>query len=167
MCVRCRSSGWRDAQATNKNTSSSRTRKDALWGRWCGRIGGACATASTRRLAPQAPIASLCLGPSTTMGSGVEAHETFEELLEARLNQESIQASSTSFEILNFGVAGYSPLHVLYQLERKVFGFEPNMAIFVGHASDRDATSRSSPGWLGAVRSCPIRISAISRAAAA
>ncbi len=75
------------------------------------------------------------LGPSTTMGSGVEAHETFEALVEDRLNRDS----ATRFEMLNFGVAGYTPFHVLYQLERKVFAFEPDMAIFVGHASDRDS----------------------------
>ena len=81
------------------------------------------------------------LGPSTTMGSGVEAHESFEALVEARLNEEFAGDSSKKFEILNFGVAGYTPFHVLYQLERKVFPFEPQMAIFVGHASDRDSAA--------------------------
>jgi D-alanyl-lipoteichoic acid acyltransferase DltB (MBOAT superfamily) len=82
------------------------------------------------------------LGPSTAMGSGVEAHESFEALLEERLNQDLAPDSSTSFEILNFGVAGYSPLHMLYQLERKVFAFKPDMALFLGHVSDLEGTSR-------------------------
>ena len=84
------------------------------------------------------------------MGSGVEAHESFEALLEERLNQDLAPDSSTSFEILNFGVAGYSPLHMLYQLERKVFAFEPNMAIFLGHVSDLEGTARR---WARMVRS--------------
>jgi hypothetical protein len=43
---------------------------------------------------------------------------------------------------LNFGVAGYSPLHMLYQLQKKALAFEPDMTIFLGHVSDRDRTSR-------------------------
>ena len=95
------------------------------------------------------------LGPSTAMGSGVEAHESFEALVEERLNKERLNedlgpGSARSFEILNFGVAGYSPLHMLYQLERKVFAFEPNMAIFLGHVSDLEGTARR---WTRMVRS--------------
>ena len=90
------------------------------------------------------------LGPSTAMGSGVEADESFEALVEERLNRDLPPNSSTSFEILNFGVAGYSPLHVLYQLERKVFAFEPDMAMFLGHVTDLEATSRR---WARMVRS--------------
>ena len=89
------------------------------------------------------------LGPSTAMGSGVEAHESFEAVLEERLNHDLAPERSTSFEILNFGVAGYSPLHMLYQLERKVFAFEPHMAMFVGHVSDLEGTSRR---WARMVR---------------
>ena len=58
---------------------------------------------------------------------------------------------STTFEILNFGVAGYSPLHMLYQLERKVFAFEPNMALFLGHV-ERLRGHHSSMGEDGAER---------------
>jgi hypothetical protein len=75
------------------------------------------------------------------MGSGVEAHETFEALVEDRLNKEFAQGTSTRFEILNFGVAGYTPFHVLYQLDRKVFAFEPHLAIFVIHARDWDSAA--------------------------
>jgi D-alanyl-lipoteichoic acid acyltransferase DltB (MBOAT superfamily) len=79
------------------------------------------------------------IGPSTAMGSGVEADETFEALLEDRLNRQSEQPR---FEILNFGVAGYSPLHMLYQLERRVMGFAPQAVLYLGHANDLERTSR-------------------------
>jgi len=82
------------------------------------------------------------VGPSTAMGSGVEQDESFEARLEERLNAEARQRGSGSIEILNFGVAGYSALHMLYQLDRKVFAFEPNMALFIGHAIDMERASR-------------------------
>ena len=90
------------------------------------------------------------LGPSTAMGAGVEADQSFEAVLEDRLNREWSRSDQgaggsrapASIEILNFGVAGYSPLHVLYQFERKVRGFEPDMMMLVGHASDVSETSR-------------------------
>jgi D-alanyl-lipoteichoic acid acyltransferase DltB (MBOAT superfamily) len=84
------------------------------------------------------------LGPSTAMGAGVEAEQSFETLLENRLNHDAA-TGQPRVEILNFGVAGYSPLHALYQLERKVFAFAPDMAMFVGHDSDVSETSR----WWG------------------
>ena len=90
------------------------------------------------------------LGPSTAMGSGVEADESFEALVEERLNRDFEKERSTTIEMLNFGVAGYSPLHMLYQLEHKVFAFQPNMALFLGHVSDLEGTSRR---WSRMVRS--------------
>ena len=79
------------------------------------------------------------LGPSTAMGSGVDENESFEALLEERLNH---QAAGGRYEILNFGVAGYSPFQMLVQLERKVTAFRPDMAIFLGHVSDIEGTAR-------------------------
>ena len=79
------------------------------------------------------------LGPSTAMASGVDAEEGFEALLERRLNE---TRTGTSYEVLNFGVAGYSPLHMLFQLQKKVVPFQPQMAIFLGHNNDLERTSR-------------------------
>jgi hypothetical protein len=84
------------------------------------------------------------LGPSTAMGSGVEADESFEALIEERLNREA-GGSTPAIEVLNFGVAGYSPLHMLYQLDRKVLPFQPDAALFLGHSSD---ISRASARWV-------------------
>jgi D-alanyl-lipoteichoic acid acyltransferase DltB (MBOAT superfamily) len=81
------------------------------------------------------------LGPSTAMASGVEADQSFEAVLEDRLNREDTNAAVSHYEVLNFGIAAYSPLHVLYQLQRKAFSFEPNAILYLGHASDIDRTA--------------------------
>ncbi|MGE3841301.1 MAG: GDSL-type esterase/lipase family protein [Vicinamibacterales bacterium] len=90
------------------------------------------------------------LGPSTAMGSGVEDGETFESLLEAQLNQADGNASARTYEILNFGVAGYQPLQILHQLQHKVLAFKPNAVLYVGHASDLDGNATH---WAAKVRS--------------
>jgi hypothetical protein len=79
------------------------------------------------------------VGPSTAMASGVEAQDSFEAVLEERLNREA--ASEMRYEILNFGVAAYSPLNMLYQLEKKVLPFNPDAALFLGHAGDPGRTA--------------------------
>jgi hypothetical protein len=80
------------------------------------------------------------LGPSTAMASGVDADAGFEAVLERRLNENGADRA-LRYEVLNFGVAGYAPLHALYQLRKKVPAFEPNMAMYIGHASDLERTS--------------------------
>lgn len=70
------------------------------------------------------------LGPSHVMGSGVADGETFADLLEERLNQAAGPASAVRYEVLNFGVAGYSLLQQLAMLDDRVFAFEPD-AVFV------------------------------------
>ena len=95
----------------------------------------------TQARPPQTHRVAL-LGPSTAMGSGVEQDESFEAVLEERLNQELAESTRVRYEILNFGVAGYSPFHMLYQLQRKVLAFEPDAIFYLGHASDLDRASR-------------------------
>ncbi len=70
------------------------------------------------------------LGPSHVMGSGVADGETFADYLEERLNQSAGAASPVRYEVLNFGVAGYSMLEQLAMLEDRVFAFQPD-AVFV------------------------------------
>ena len=74
------------------------------------------------------------------MGSGVEAHESFEALFEEQLNRES--RNGIRYEVLNFGVAGYTPLHTLFQIERKVLAFHPDVVMDLAHVSDVSGTSR-------------------------
>lgn len=73
------------------------------------------------------------LGQSYVMGGGVANEETFEALIEARLNQE---AGTGAFEILNFGSGNYMPARQLVQLQRTVLSFQPHVIVSVGHQAD-------------------------------
>lgn len=70
----------------------------------------------------------VILGPSTVMGWGVGDGETFEALVEKRLNEED--NSFDRFEILNLGVQGYQPTQQLAVLDG-AFEFGPNALIYV------------------------------------
>jgi hypothetical protein len=73
------------------------------------------------------------LGPSLTMGPGVDDSVTFDALLEARLNREAPRPGYR-YEVLNFGVLRYSLLQQLALLESRVFTFEPDMVVITAHA---------------------------------
>jgi hypothetical protein len=75
----------------------------------------------------------LVLGPSFVMGSGVADDEIFEAILEERLNRENSGDPYTKYEVLNFGVSGYSALQELYALDTKALDFAPDAIIFVAH----------------------------------
>jgi hypothetical protein len=70
------------------------------------------------------------LGPSHVMGSGVGDGETFADFLERRLNASAEPSSRIRFEVLNFGVAGFSLLQQLAMLEEKALPFEPDAVFF-------------------------------------
>jgi hypothetical protein len=70
------------------------------------------------------------LGPSNVMGWGVGDGETFEALVEARLNREQAGKPFAKYEILNFGVPGYNPPSQLVALE-KALTFSPDAVIYV------------------------------------
>jgi D-alanyl-lipoteichoic acid acyltransferase DltB (MBOAT superfamily) len=70
------------------------------------------------------------LGPSTVMGWGARDGETFEALLEARLNRERADAQHVRYEVLNFGVPGYQPPQQLIAIE-KALRFHPNTVFYV------------------------------------
>jgi alginate O-acetyltransferase complex protein AlgI len=69
------------------------------------------------------------LGPSHVMGSGVANGETFPDFLEQRLNSLN-EGSNIRFEVLNFGVAGYSVVQQLAMLEDRALMFKPD-AVFI------------------------------------
>ena len=73
------------------------------------------------------------------MGSGVTREETFENLLENRLNRERDSDESKSYEILNFAVSGYYPTNQIEVLEDKVLQFRPQTVFYVGHPGRRKA----------------------------
>jgi len=73
------------------------------------------------------------LGASTPMGWGVADGESFESLLEDHLNRES---AGQNYEILNFGVSGYTVLQNLYVFDNKVLGFEPDALFYIAHPNE-------------------------------
>jgi hypothetical protein len=79
----------------------------------------------------------VLLGSSHEVGSGVKDDETFENLVENRLNQALASQKSTQCEILNLSVGGYGVLRKLGRLERDGFGFAPDAVIFSVNAGDR------------------------------
>jgi hypothetical protein len=80
----------------------------------------------------QGTLRVALLGQSYVMGGGVSDEETFESLLEARLNAEG----RGPVEILNFGSGNYMPARQLYLLRERVLAFRPDIVISVGHQSD-------------------------------
>jgi hypothetical protein len=75
------------------------------------------------------------LGPSSVMGWGVGDGETFEALVETRLNREQAGAPFARYEILNFGIPGYQPPQLLVALE-KALTFSPDAVFYVATARE-------------------------------
>jgi hypothetical protein len=76
------------------------------------------------------------LGASPAMGHGVGDGETYEAVVEERLNREA-GPGGRRYEWLNFSAWGYSSLSQLFLLENgRVFGFEPDVVLYV--ANERD-----------------------------
>jgi hypothetical protein len=76
----------------------------------------------------------LLSGSSHEMGAGVRDDQTFENLVENRLNRLRPDARDSRYEILNLSVGGHSVLQRLLRLEQLGFEFEPDAAIFCVHA---------------------------------
>ena len=97
---------------------------------------------------PPGVFRAVVLGASSVMGWGVADGETFEALLEQRLNQERPAAAGAGVELLNFGIPGYQPPQQMVALDRALT-FQPNAVIFV--ATGREL-SRSANYLAEAVR---------------
>jgi alginate O-acetyltransferase complex protein AlgI len=76
------------------------------------------------------------IGSSHVMGWGVGDGQNFESLVEARLNQELAGKPWARYEILDFGVNGYSPICQQGVLDARVFDFNPDAVYFVAHSND-------------------------------
>jgi hypothetical protein len=74
------------------------------------------------------------LGSSISMGWGVADDESYENLLEDRLNSEFGAGSYERVEILNFSVAGFSDFQKLWAFERAL-DFEPDVVLWEMHAT--------------------------------
>ena len=78
------------------------------------------------------------LGASGSMGWGVGDSDTYEARLERQLNQEEIEGRYPRYEILNFSVAGFSPLAQVWSNDNRVEPFGPD-ALFVETLEPRRA----------------------------
>lgn len=84
------------------------------------------------KLKPAGTYRIVLIGSSHSMGTGVEGDESYENLVEDRLNREMTQHTGMNYEILNFSVGGYGPLSRLHQIENTMSDFEPDALILVG-----------------------------------
>lgn len=81
---------------------------------------------------PKGTYRFVLLGSSHSMGEGVADDESFENVVEERLNRELSPRTGLAYEILNFSVSGYGPLSNLAVLEQRAFDFQPDAVIYVG-----------------------------------
>ncbi len=85
---------------------------------------------------PASTFRIAMIGASYVVGGGVEQDETFEALIEARLNRELQEGPYDRVESLNFAVGGYDPVRTLVDVRRRVLAFEPDLVCYVVHAND-------------------------------
>jgi hypothetical protein len=88
------------------------------------------------RTKPPGTYRIALIGSSHVMGWGVGDGENFESIVEKRLNEEFANKPWARYEILDFGVNGYSPICQLGVLDKRVFDFNPDAVYFVAHSND-------------------------------
>ncbi len=80
------------------------------------------------------------LGDSHVLGMGVANDETFEAVMERRLNDEFMAATGQRIEVLNFAVTAYTLIQQVIFNEEQVPRFHPDAVVFVSHPGERDRT---------------------------
>ena len=93
------------------------------------------------RAKPAGTFRIAVLGPSHVMGNGVADDETFENLLETRLNAAALLPGGRRVEVLNFGVDAYSLPQQVALLEDRVLAFSPDVIIATHYHQNRMMTS--------------------------
>jgi hypothetical protein len=78
---------------------------------------------------PADTVRGLLLGYSTVLGWGVEHEETFEAVLERRINDHLTQSSAGRFELLNLSVPGYRPPQQAMTLDESL-KFGPHLVFY-------------------------------------
>ena len=79
---------------------------------------------------PPGVIRIAMIGSSWTMGMGVDQDSSFEAVLEQLLNQKSTDGTHVRYEVLNFGVPGYSAAQHLAILDKRALSFGPHIVIY-------------------------------------
>ena len=80
----------------------------------------------------------VLLGGSYIMGTGVSDSQTFDNLVEDRLNQDDKGKPYNKYELLNFGTGGYSELQDLMLMETQAFKFQPDAVFLFANPRDGD-----------------------------
>jgi hypothetical protein len=84
---------------------------------------------------PDGTVRGLLLGYSTVLGWGVAHEETFESILEMRINQRLAESASAKFELLNLAVPGYRPPQQAMALD-EALRFAPHLVFYT--AAERE-----------------------------
>lgn len=86
---------------------------------------------------PSATRRIAVLGTTHVFGAGVHDGETFEQLVEDRLNREVSPRSGLKFEFLNFAVPNYTLMqHAIILSSGRVGDFQPDVVMIVGHLAE-------------------------------
>lgn len=86
---------------------------------------------------PAGVVRVALLGASMDMGWGVGDGETYENRVEDWLNAYSERMGlGRRFEVLNYSMAAYSPLHRLETFRRKAAGHGPDLVLYAGTLLD-------------------------------
>ncbi|MGE3283104.1 MAG: hypothetical protein AB7O13_19150 [Alphaproteobacteria bacterium] len=80
-------------------------------------------------LPPDGAVRGLLLGYSTVLGWGVAYEETFESILERRINQGLAESADAKFELLNLAVPGYRPPQQAMALD-EALKFAPHLVFY-------------------------------------
>ena len=95
---------------------------------------------------PDSTLRVAVVGASYPMGAGVENHQTFEAILEHRLNSSRDASTYPSYEFLNFAVGGYGLVQQVALVEEQVFDFDPDVLLyFIQPGEKRRAIERFVP----------------------
>jgi hypothetical protein len=89
------------------------------------------------------------LGPSFAMGFAVGDGEAFEAVLEERLNRDHAGGRFARYEVLNFSVVNYTPIHYAVVLEERAAAFRPDLVLV---AVDPFFRSKMLQAIVGALR---------------
>ena len=95
-------------------------------------------------LPPSGTVRGVLLEYSTIFGWGVGQEETFEAVLERRINDRLTAMSAGKFELLNVSVPGYRPPQQVMALDESL-KFAPHLVFYT--AADRELVERRSTSW--------------------
>ncbi len=85
---------------------------------------------------PENSYRIIVIGDSFVEGRGVNIEDTFTERLEVLLNKNNKSDAIRNFEVLNAGVASYSPILEYLALKNKLIGLEPDLVLLCFDFSD-------------------------------